>query len=375
MAAANVFGGDAWYASSGLDDDVFVFSKICLARNLSDFPFPSKLRGNDGDKIHSLVLDAFNCLERSDLYQSISVNRLDSLGSKILLEREILEESSQERGAGLVVRSDGKLSCSINICDHLRISSFAPGFDLNSPMGMAFAVDKGLQKKLQFAASYDFGYLTSMVDEAGSGVRFCVRMHLPSLSALGKIPSLAREYNEGCLSFSSSFGSGGGDFFSTSSTGSSLGAYYDLKTRNSLEGTEQDQLVTIVSAATKIRDMERASRSECLKTMESSVKNSVFRSIALSRASIFVSLRESISIISSVKWGIDLGILEGIDDRCVRALLYRIQQGHLEFVLLSGKFNFESDIKNDTEKKIQRLRSVVLQEAFEKIKATSRKNQ
>ncbi len=366
-------GGDAWYSVAGIDDDVFVSSKVCLARNLANFPFPSQLRGNDGDRIQSLVFDAFNSLSDGDKYQALSVNRLDPLGAKILREREILDEAVSDKKAGVIVRSDGKITCSVNIVDHVRISSFAPGFDFNTPISLSGIVDKGLQSKLQFAASYDFGYLTSLVEEAGSGMKYCVRMHLPSLTALGKIASLTRGFNDNGLTFMAAFGSGGADAISgLGINGGALGSFYDLRTCNSLSGTEFDQLANIVSAATKLRDLERAARDECKKTLGSSIRNTVFRAIALSRSSIFVQLREAIALISGVKWGLDMELLEGIDDAMMRALIYRIQEGHLEYVLASGNFTFEKDIKNDSQKKIDRLRAVILQEAFENVKVSSK---
>ncbi|MBQ2601313.1 MAG: hypothetical protein II584_02835 [Treponema sp.] len=363
--------GDAWYAYDGNDSDVFLYSTVCLARNLANYPFPAQLRGNDGDRIQSLVFDAFNSLPDGENYQALAVCKLDDLGARILMEREILGEDHKEKNAGVIVRSDGRVTCSVNLTDHVRISSFAPGFDFNGPMTLAGTVDHGLQSKLQFAASYDFGYLTSTVEEAGSGIRFCVRMHLPSLTALGRIFSLTRNYNGDGICFSDSFGSGGVDSIGMQAlTAGSLGSFYDLKSGNSLSGSEFDQLANIVSVATKFRDLERTARFECKRNMNSSVRNVVFRCIALARSAIFIQLREAIALIGGVKWGVDIGILEGIDDTGLRALLYRIQEGHLEYVLKNGNFSFEREIKNDSKKKIERLRSVILQEAFENIKVS-----
>ena len=71
-------------------------------------------------------------------------------------------------------------------------------------------------------------------------------------------------------------------------------------------------------------------------------------------------------MIHSVKWGLDLNIIKGISDSELHALLYRIQEGHLGYVLKNGNFTFEEDIKNST-KKIERLRALILQESFEDI--------
>ena len=151
----------------------------------------------------------------------------------------------------------------------------------------------------------------------------------------------------------------------------SLGSFYDLKTANSLSGTEFDQMANIVSVATKLRDMERSAREECKKNMDSSVRNVAFRSVSLARSSVFINLREAIVLVSGAKWGLDTGVLDGVDDTTMRTLLYRIQEGHLEYVLKNGNFAFEKDIKNDSQKKIERLRAVIIQEAFENIRVST----
>ena len=51
----------------------------------------------------------------------------------------------------------------------------------------------------------------------------------------------------------------------------------------------------------------------------------------------------------------------------MHALLYRVQDGHLEYVLNTGKFKFEKDIQDNKAKQIERLRALILQESFEGI--------
>ena len=89
--------------------------------------------------------------------------------------------------------------------------------------------------------------------------------------------------------------------------------------------------------------------------------------MALAKSSFFISLREAIDIISGVKFGKDIGVFCGIEDSDLHALLYRVQEGHLEYVLDNGKFKFEKDIQDNRPRKIERLRALILQEAFENI--------
>ncbi len=361
-------GTEAWYTYDGQDNDVIVATRVRLARNLADFPFPEHLRPGDDERIISIVFDAFNQMSDGESFQAITMDKLDTLGWRILHERGALDVHGSKK-EGLILRNDGKLSCTVNSGDHVQIKAFATGLDLDQTVRMVTAVDSGLQSKIQFAASYDFGYLTANTWDAGSGMKISLRMHLPSVSAMGGIRSLASMVMSEGFSFTATYGNGGyNNVDGSGGKGSSLGSYYTLDTVNCLSGTELDQMSAVVSMAAKIKDMERTSRDEYKKNTPSNVKNYMYRAVALARSSMFVSLREAISIISGVKWGKDMGFLTGIDDTELHALLYRIQEGHLEYVLKNGIFHFEKDVKDVPQKKNERLRALILQEAFQDIK-------
>jgi len=361
---------DAWYTDKGDEADVVLSTKVRIARNLANFPFPVKMKGRDAERVQSLVFDAFNHLENGEKFQAIQADKLDLLSSHILEERGILspsEVSSATRDTGVILRTDGRVSCTVNVVDHVRISSFVAGMAFEQAVKLAKDVDLGLQKTVQFAASYDFGYLTSSLTDAGSGEKISLKVHLPSISALGRIGSLIMEMNERGIGFAAAYGSGSTGFVSGIGKGSSLGAYYEIRSLDSQSGTEFDQMTSIAAAAKKIVEYERVARAECSSSMPSDIRNFLFRALALARSSVFVPLREAVEIISAVKWALDMNLLTGIDDSVLFALLYRIQEAHLEYVLKNGSFNFEKDISG-TVKKNARLRALILQEAFEDIK-------
>ena len=113
--------------------------------------------------------------------------------------------------------------------------------------------------------------------------------------------------------------------------------------------------------------MEKTARKECEYNKMSLIKDMVYRAFALAKYSLFMPVRESVEVISNIKLGKDLNLLNGIDDNKLNALLYRIQDGHLEYVLKNGDFDFPGDIAEDSVKKNERLRCLILQEAVEKV--------
>ncbi len=171
----------SWYACAGPEQDIVVATRATLSRNLANFPFPDKLNDSESERIQSIVFDAFNFLKNAEDFQAVSVCKLDGIGNKIMHERGILFDSKGKK-SGLVLRNDGKISCTVNTDDHLKISSFIPGLGIEAASNSVYEIDNELQKRIQFAASYEFGYLTYSVLNSGSGLSVVVNLHLPACS-------------------------------------------------------------------------------------------------------------------------------------------------------------------------------------------------
>ncbi len=349
--------GDAWYAAPGDDDDVVLSARVRLARNLATFPFPESCDDDEAVRVQNIIFDAFNHFENADTYQSVPLAAVEPLGARILSERGLLESNF---GTGLVMRLDGISSCLINCVDHARISSFAPGFALNAAYSSSREIDSKLQERVQFAGSYDFGYLSANALDSGSGMKASLRVHLPSMSYAGKIPDLTKEAEKKGFSIAACFGSGSKSF-------SSLGAFYQISTVQSVSGNEIDQLAALISFGKNICETERKFRADYADNKVTAVRDAILRAFAAARFCVLMGLRESIEVISSVKWGLDLGCVKGVKDYELSSLLYRAQSGHLGFLLKTGNFRFENDVKRDDKLKEDRLRAIIIQDAFKNL--------
>lgn len=353
---------DAWYSYSGPENDVVLSTRVRLARNLASFPFPRKFKDDDAERIRTLVFDSFAHCENPDQYTGVVASELDELGSKILDERGVLESSaSKNSGRGIIIRTDGKISCSINDIDHVRIASFVPGLDGEKAFELCRKVDDQLQNTLQFAANYDLGFLNSSIADTGSGMKVSCRVHLPCLSFSGKLKESLSAASEKNISVRDCFGSG-------SVPGSSLGFYYQVSSTNCGNGNELDQLANVVSFVKYLAENERRERDFVLRNRQTELRDRIYRAYAKVKFASLVSMREAVEIISDIKWGKNLGFFSDVSDTELCALLYRVQDGHLQFVLKNKKFNFPKDISENLQLKAENLRALILQEAFENLK-------
>jgi protein arginine kinase len=359
---------DAWYAALGPEQDVVVSTKIRIARNLANFSFPRASRGDDGERVQALVFDAFSKMDTPDSFQAISTERLDSLGRRILAERGVIPyEFAKHYGTknaiapGIVVRSDGRLTCTVNAADHIHICAFAPGLD---PMGVwqnAHAIDEKMQECLQFAASRDFGYLTSELADTGSGMKLTVQAHLPSVSMAGSLMEVIEASEARGFSLSAAYGN---------ASGSSLGAYYDITNANSFEGNEFDQIASISAAAVFLANFERKLRENIAENKPTIIRDRVCKSFAQTKYSSFLTEREAIAFLSDIKLGKDTGLITGITYNELAALLFRIKEAHLAFIAKSANFAFEKDVSESQELSISRMRSLIVHEALENVELT-----
>jgi Arginine kinase len=346
---------DAWYTGDGPDNDVIVSSRVRLARNLSGFPFPVAIKSDDAESVLSLIFDSFNHLEDPDHYQMVRMADIDLQGRKILAERGVIEPGAgNDPWRGVVLRNDGILSATINMEDHLALASFRPGLNLFACAKTAFDIDDEMQKHIQFSALSGFGYLTSNLFCAGSGLTISVLACLPALCMNGLLDRVIREYLAQGFSIHGYYGS---------DEGSSLGCLYQLSNGSASAGDPESQLRAMEQTAGKLVELERKSRKDLIGSMPTTVEDAVFRALVAAKYARFISLREAVDLIKRIKLGLNLGLVTGLENRDLSALLYRIQSAHISFVISGGSVIIEEDVKTD-ELKMDRLRAMVIQEVL-----------
>ena len=61
-----------WYQNSGKDSDIVLSTRVRLARNLRDFPFPNRLDKNECRKVNETVRDVLLAGDDSLFYTEMS---------------------------------------------------------------------------------------------------------------------------------------------------------------------------------------------------------------------------------------------------------------------------------------------------------------
>src|SRR4029434_3318163 len=142
-----------WLRGEGAHHQIVISSRVRLARNLRNRPFPGWAKKVERGSILDLIRPRVEDL--SDMQDSFSesLQDLSALDRQVLVERHLISREHAAKGAGsaVVVNRRQTLSIMINEEDHLRMQSIRSGLQLKQAFKLVDKVDSALESKLDFA--------------------------------------------------------------------------------------------------------------------------------------------------------------------------------------------------------------------------------
>lgn len=172
------------------DKDVVLSSRIRLARNVKDIPFPTVMTEEQGKKVIELARKAIlgsNTI-LSTQFTEYEMKKLTPLDRQALVEKHLISpDLSQNIKTGYaLIKDDNTVSIMVNEEDHLRIQCILPGLKLDESWDMADKIDDLIEETIDYAYDEKIGYLTSCPTNVGTGIRASVMVHLPALTISSK---------------------------------------------------------------------------------------------------------------------------------------------------------------------------------------------
>jgi protein arginine kinase len=308
-----------WFSSPGSDDDVAVSSRVRLARNLLGIPFPPTLSKEEEEQVQRQVVGAFS--ELSDPFDPIYLDRLPPLERKILLEQNIISQDFCVSPNKLVfLHPDGKISAMVNEEDHLRLACLEAGLCLRAVYDAVNDLDSRLEETLHFAASIEWGYLSSRLENAGTGLRASVMLHLSALAADGTIGWILKRTNQMGLQIKGYWGEGD----------NSLGDMYQISNPLSIGLREREILSSVDEAAREMVEYERKAREEMMESRRIELEDQVHRAFGVLSSCRLISSKEAITLLSTIRLGKSLGIIEKPSNEVTTTLMIQVQKAHVQ---------------------------------------------
>jgi protein arginine kinase len=317
-----------WLRGSGPMSEVVISSRIRLARNVAGYPFLSKCTRHQRQALEKRLRETV--LSSSIASQMLYVDLEDApeVDRQLLVERHLISKphAAAEGARGVAVGDGETLSIMVNEEDHLRIQVLRSGLQLEETWEQINRIDDALEAKLDLAFHPRFGYLTACPTNVGTGIRVSVMLHLPALKLTGEIEKVFRAAKELRLAVRGLYGEG------TEATGD----FYQISNQTTLGKTEDDIISEFKHIVIpKIIDYEHQARRMLLNEKMSALDDKVFRALGTLRSARLMGSEETLSWLSHLRMGVNLGRVKDVDIRTLNELFLLTQPAHLQ--KLQGK--------------------------------------
>lgn len=171
-----------WYEKAGAEGDVVISTRVRLARNLAQVPFPNRMTPDQKADVERRVRDALlnsNSAIAAD-FTFLAMDDLSNEQAVSLVERHIVspEFIANSKGRGILISKDESISIMVNEEDHVRIQILHEGLALTETAETADRIDTLLNESLRFAFDPELGYLTQCPTNLGTGMRALSLIHI-----------------------------------------------------------------------------------------------------------------------------------------------------------------------------------------------------
>lgn len=304
-----------------MQNNVVISTRVRLARNLAEFPFPCKLNDNGKErvieKVKSAIKDSNSAV--SNDFQFLDLEQMNEMQRLNLVEHHLVspEFISNTKGRALLITKDNKISIMVNEEDHLRIQVINKGFDLEETYFLADKVDTLLDENLKFAFNKKLGYLTQCPTNLGTGMRASVMLHLPALQKTRAIGRIAGNLSKLGLTIRGIYGEGS----------EPKGDMYQLSNQVTLGISEKAALENLKNITEQLVNQEKITRERLFKSIET--KDTVYRSMGILKYAKSISHDEAMQLLSNVRLGIVSGEINDVSCETIDKLFTQIQPAGL----------------------------------------------
>jgi protein arginine kinase len=311
-----------WLRGTGPESDIVISSRIRLARNLAQFPFLSRADDAARADIESLLRDHLDDLPVRGNLTYFDVVHLGPLDRQFLVERQLISrEHAETHGArGVGVAAQENLSLMINEEDHLRMQVLRSGLALDDAWDEIHAIDDALEEHVEFAFSDQLGYLTACPTNVGTGIRVSVMMHLPALVLTKEIQKVFQAMQKMRLAVRGLYGEGS----------QAMGDFYQISNQVTLGPSEQDLIAKLKEVVMGIIAYERRVRDALINENRQRLHDQVSRAYGILSSAQTITSEETMHLLSSVRMGINLGLVDGLGIPTVNELFIQTQPAHLQ---------------------------------------------
>jgi len=316
-----------WLKGTGPNANIAMSSRARLARNIDKIPFSHWANKKDLEDVLTMVKKAASDTNLLKNALFIRLKDLSEVDRIFLVERHLMspEHAKDVEYKALIVDPKEIISIMVNEEDHLRIQVLQSGLNIKESWRIIDTIDSELSKKMPFAYSAKWGYLTACPTNTGTGLRGSIMMHLPALVFSGQIGRVLQATAKLGLNIRGLYGEGT----------DAIGNIFQVSNQVSMGPTEDDIIDNIERIISQIISREDATRRAILVKNKEELIDRVWRAYGTLKAAHIITSNETIALLSVIGLGVDLGIVKNLDRKTINELFILTQPAHLQ--KLEGK--------------------------------------
>ncbi len=307
-----------WYMDKGPDSDVILSSRVRLARNLSDQPFPNKLDSANAAALSRSVSEAFigQSRDRRADYLDVDLGCLPEEDRMALAEKRLISEDLARFGEcrRAIISRDESVSIMVNEEDHIRIQAMAAGLDLDAAYRKAEAVALLLESRLPIAWSDKYGFLTACPTNTGTGMRASVMAHLPGLAMANLLRSAIESLGKMGFAVRGNYGE----------HSQASGYLFQISNQITLGLSEDELIADLRRVVGQLIDQERKARKAVSAADPVGMDDRANRALGLLRSARRMTTDEAMKLISDVRLGLSLKLISGVTEESLNRAIVSI---------------------------------------------------
>ena len=308
-----------WYDDTGFQNDIVLSTRVRLARNLKGIPFPRKITEEDAKKVIQKVEVALEDATLGFTKTDISATETSEL-QKLIEKRYISPNfASQTKPAALFVSADESLAVMVNEEDHIRMQAIFAGFECQRAYEIISGLDECVAQKAEYAIHPKYGYLTSCLTNAGTGMRISCMMHLPALCKSNMAESLFAALGKLGITVRGMYGEGS----------KASGYLFQISNQMTLGISEKEIADRMNDVVNQLITKERELRQALLRQDTAAVEDKIMRSVGILKTARLLSNKEMLTLFSNVRMGISLGLVDQIKPKTLNKLMVETSPNHL----------------------------------------------
>ncbi len=325
----------SWYTQSGNESDVVIYSKIRLSRNIKGIPFPAKCNEKELEEVYNKMKEISYSLGYG--LKFIDLNELDAVTRQSLVEKHVLSnrlEKEKGKYRAIIINEEEKICIEINGEDHIALQVLCSGLDLNNILNLAIEIDEKIQSTIPYAYHEKYGYLTACPIYVGTGLKASIQIHIPGLSITNNTRKIINIVNNLGMNIRSSYGDGQ----------NYQGDFYQISNNQTLGITEEEIIKNLNLIIQKVKEQERTARKFLAKN-SIDLEDRIYRDFGVITNARKLDQQETLELLSSIKLGNDLGIINELNDLKMSKLMIYTKPANLQKRIGKKLSSYEQSIE------------------------------